>query len=167
MKADADLARDAELEESLLSAIRALSRAVDSHSRRVRDDFGLTLPQVIVLKRLAASGELSAGALATAVGLGQPTIKVILDKLEGRKLVRRARDHRDRRSIRIQITDEGRSLASRAPSLLTDAFWRRLTGLEDWERTQMLSSIQRLARLMAAAKPKPKPEPEPEPEVAA
>lgn len=156
-----DLVRDVELEESLLTAIRALSRSVDSHSRRIRNDFGLTLPQALVLKRLAAGDDVTVGALANAVGLGQPTMKVILDNLEGRELVRRTRDRRDRRSIRVRITNEGQALAARAPSLFTDAFWRRLAGLEDWERTQMLSSIQRLARLMAAA------EPEPEPEVAA
>lgn len=144
---------DANLEEGFLSAIRALSRAVDSHSRRLRDQFGLTLPQVIVLKKLSVSEDLTAGALARGVGLGQPTIKVILDSLERRGLARRARDSRDRRTTRVHITEEGRALAARAPSLLSDRFWLAVATLEDWERTQMLSSIQRLARMMTGAEP--------------
>lgn len=134
-------------EEQIVSSIRKLMRAVDSHSRRLRDGFGLTAPQLMVLRELAR-GPLSAGALARALHFGQPTIKVILDRLESQGLVHRSQDPEDRRVLRVRLTEKGRKVTKRAPRLLHERFRSRFASLEDWERSLIVTVLQRVASMM-------------------
>jgi DNA-binding MarR family transcriptional regulator len=135
-------------EDEIVDAIRKLMRAVDSHSRRLKDEFGLTAPQLFVLRELARQGEVTAGQLARAVHFGQPTVKVILDRLEELGLVTRGRDEQDRRSLRIRLTDPGREVVERAPHLLQESFRGRFRRLDPWEREMIVSVMQRVASMM-------------------
>lgn len=140
-------------EEQILACLRTLMRAVDSHSRRLRDEFGLTTPQLFVLRELARRKATTAGELARGVHLGQPTIKVILDRLESHGLVERSRDEEDRRSLRIRLTEEGRQVTERAPPLLHARFREQLALQEDWERSMIVTVLQRIASMMDVDKP--------------
>jgi DNA-binding MarR family transcriptional regulator len=114
------------------------------------DACGLTGPQLVVLREAAHLREPTVSALARAVSLSQPTVSGILERLEKRGLVRRERSERDRRSVSVGVTDEGARTLSGAPSLLQDRFRVELSRLEEWERTQMLALLQRLAGMMDA-----------------
>ena len=59
---ESNLALD--LEDRIVAAIRRLMRAVDLHSRRLVDEFGLTGPQLATLQEAARLGPVSASALA-------------------------------------------------------------------------------------------------------
>ena len=48
------------------------------------------------------------------------------------------------------MTDEGLAILQTAPSLLQDRFWRELLKLQEWEQTQMLATLQRIASMMDA-----------------
>jgi hypothetical protein len=48
----------------------------------------------------------------------------------------------------ITVTTAGRELLGRAPSLLQDQFHAELAKLKDWERFQLLASLQRIAEMM-------------------
>ena len=50
----------------------------------------------------------------------------------------------------MDLTDDGRSVLEIAPSLLQDRFRRELLELQQWEQTQMLSTLQRIASMMDA-----------------
>ncbi len=86
--------------------------------------------------------------LARALHISQATLTGVLDRLEKRGLARRSRDGIDRRSVRVELTSEGESLLELAPSLLQDCFRKEFFKLQDWEQTQMLSTLQRVASLM-------------------
>lgn len=137
-------------EEQIVSALRRIVRAIDLQSRRMVESCGLTGPQLVVLRTVGRLGGSSVSALARAVSLSQPTVSGILERLEKRGLVRRERSHQDRRSVFVDLTAEGGRVLRDAPSLLQDRFQRELARLEEWERTQMLSILQRLAGMMDA-----------------
>ena len=82
--------------------------------------------------------------------LSQGTLTGILQRLEQRGLVTRQRSDTDRRAIIVEITPEGRKLVESAPSLLQDRFLHELEQLQDWERTMILATLQRVAGLMGA-----------------
>jgi hypothetical protein len=86
------------------------------------------------------------------VHLGQPTVTGILNRLEKRGLIGRSRADRDRRSVNVSLTEEGERILSDAPSLLQDQFQHELSKLKDWERTQILAALQRIADMMDATK---------------
>ena len=139
-----------DLENRITAAIRRVMRAVDLHSRRLVDEYGLTGPQLATLNEAARSGPLPATSLARAVHLSGATMTGILTRLEKRGYVERARGKSDRRTVMVSITDLGREVLTRAPSLLQDRFRRQLSELETWEQMMMLATLQRIASMMDA-----------------
>ncbi len=138
------------LEDDILAAIRRIVRAVDLRSRALIRGHRISGPQLVTLRALSRMGPVSVSALARAVSLSQPTVTGILNRLERAGLVRRERSERDRRNVLCTITPQGGSVLRDAPSLLQDRFRHELSRLEEWERSQMLATLQRIAFLMDA-----------------
>lgn len=139
-----------DLEDRIVASLRRIMRAVDLHSRQLRQECGLTGPQLVTLQELERGGATSAAALARAVHLSTPTMAGILARLERDGLVRRRRSEEDRRSLSVEITAKAATVLSDSPSLLQDTFRLQLGELEEWERHQLLSSLQRIAGMMDA-----------------
>ncbi len=135
--------------DQVIIALRRVIRAVDLHSRTLVESHGLTGPQALILKALQ-SGSLSAGELATRVSLSQGTVTDILNRLEQRGLIKRLRDTQDRRRVLVVATDAGLALLEQSPPLLQEWFAQRFNNLQDWEQTQLLASLQRIAAMMDA-----------------
>ncbi|MFQ5644693.1 MAG: MarR family winged helix-turn-helix transcriptional regulator [Thiogranum sp.] len=138
-----------DISDQVIVAIRRLIRAVDLHSRTLVGSHGLTGPQALILKALH-NGSLTAGELATEVSLSQGTVTDILNRLEQRGLITRIRDTEDRRRVRVEATDAGLALLEQSPPLLQERFAQRFNSLHDWEQTQLLASLQRIAAMMDA-----------------
>ena len=136
------------LEGEVLSAIRRVIRAVDLHSRKLHERCGLTGPQLVALHEVVRLENASAGALARAINLSQSTVTGILDRLEKRQLISRERSGTDRRTVTVSITPTGLAVLEKAPSLLQERFCNEFQKLEEWEQTQMLATLQRLASMM-------------------
>lgn len=139
-----------DLEDLIVAAVRRLMRAIDLHSRRLVDDFGLTGPQLATLRELDRTGPIAASRLARGVHLSNATITGIVTRLEKRGFVSRRRGEEDRRTVLVGITDAGKDALSRAPSLLQDRFRRELSSLATWEQLMMLANLQRIASMMDA-----------------
>jgi DNA-binding MarR family transcriptional regulator len=137
-------------DERGISSLRRIIRAIDLHSRHLADRFSVTGPQLIALQGLSRLGRVPVGVLARDVCVSHPTMTGILDRLEKRGLVRRSSDTRDRRRVTAEVTARGIELLSPAPSPLQDRFRSAFTRLEDWEQTQMLVTLQRIAAMMDA-----------------
>lgn len=137
-------------QEEIVAALRRIIRAVDMHSRFLAQRYGLTGPQLVVLQYLERHGPRTTGEIAAGVALGQATLSNILERLEGRRLLRRRRGIEDRRRVINELTRAGREALEAAPPLLQDRFVRELEKLEDWERSQILSTLQRVAHMMHA-----------------
>jgi DNA-binding MarR family transcriptional regulator len=136
--------------DAVTQALRQIMRAVDLHSRLLASKYGLTAPQLTVIKELAQVERLSMGQLAAAVKLAQPTTGGIVDRLVKRGLVRRATCQEDRRRVLVELTEQGRATAQRSPAPLQESFRRQFEKLRDWEQTLILASLQRLVGMMAA-----------------
>jgi DNA-binding MarR family transcriptional regulator len=132
-------------------AIRRIMRAVDLHSRRLVEEHGLTGPQLAALREVEQKGPLSPAAIADRIHLSRGTVTGIVARLERRGLLERSPDQADRRSVRIDLTDLGRHVLSRAPSLLQERFRRELSSVEDWEQLLILSTLKRIASMMDAS----------------
>jgi len=111
---------------------------------------GLTAPQLLVLRELQIQENASPSGVAKAVHLSQATVTSILDRLEKAGLIRRTRSETDKRVIRLQLTEAGTEKADKAPDLLQAGFLKRFSALQEWERNQLVASIQRLAAMMDA-----------------
>ena len=139
-----------DISDQVVVALRRIVRAIDLHSRRLAQEFGLTGPQVVVLKELKRHGEMHVAELAKSVNLSHATVTDILNRLEKRGLIERTRSIVDRRRIMVMPTEQAISLVEKSPPLLQEEFSERLENLHDWEITQILSVLQRVALMMDA-----------------
>lgn len=137
-------------EDQIVAAIRQIIRAVDLHSRGLQREHGLTGPQLAVLQQCSRPGPTTPKSIANAVHLSQATITGILHRLEHRGLISRKPSDSDKRSVLIEVTTDGETVLQHSLSLLQDRFRRELAALEEWERLQILSTLQRVATLMGA-----------------
>jgi DNA-binding MarR family transcriptional regulator len=138
------------LEDQILVALRRITRAIDLRSRTLLQDYGLTAPQLVSLQAISRLQPAKAGEIAKEIHLGQPTVTGILTRLEHQGLIQRTRAERDRRSVDVTLTDDGERVLRDAPSPLQDQFLQKLAELKEWERTQILATLQRIADMMDA-----------------
>ncbi|HEX7036307.1 MAG TPA: MarR family transcriptional regulator [Pseudomonadales bacterium] len=136
--------------EDVLIAIRRIIRATDIHSRKLTKMVGLTAPQLLVLRAIRDLGAVAISRLSTEVSLSQATVTTILDRLERRGLVARRRSEHDKRVVHALLTPAGEEVLANAPTPLQDSFSVRFEQLPDWEQSQILSALQRVAAMMDA-----------------
>ena len=154
---NAEMSEHLTLQDEIVVALRRITRAIDLRSRTLLQDYGLTVPQLATLQAIDRLQPVTAGSIARQVHLGQPTVTGILNRLEKRGLVGRSRGDRDRRSVNVSLTEEGTRILSDAPSLLQNQFQHELSKLKEWERTQILATLQRIADMMDATRIKAAP----------
>ncbi len=136
--------------EQILTALRRVTRAVDRYSRQLAQNHGLTGPQALIMTQVARSDGIGMGELARRVNLSQGTVTDIANRLESRQLLVRQRDSADRRRVTLSLTPAGKALLSSPLPLLQEDFLAQLKQLQDWEQSQLLSSLQRIAEMMHA-----------------
>ena len=134
----------------LLISLRKINRAIDLHSKKLAKETGLTAPQLMVLKSMEITKRAKPSEIARQVHLSQATITSIVDRLVSAGLVVRQRNEQDRRSLQIVLTEEGEKRLAGAPELLQEGFLAAFDRLADWEQSQLISSVQRIAAMMDA-----------------
>jgi DNA-binding MarR family transcriptional regulator len=139
------------LEDSILTSLRKITRAIDLHSRQLAKEYKLTGPQVVCLRRLRATGTTLPSILSREVSLSQATITGILDRLEAQGLVERQRDRDDRRRVNISLTSQGIAIAESSPEPLQDRFLESLNQLPK-ENQQIIDTVLRQVVDMMEAK---------------
>jgi DNA-binding MarR family transcriptional regulator len=139
-----------EKHEQVLISLRQIIRAIDLHSKRLERESGLTGPQLLVLQLIRNSQEVTSGVIARNVSLSQATVTSILDRLERKGMIIRERSRNDKRKVMIKLKEQGSKALEKAPALLQESFIQRFNLLEDWEQSQILSTLQRVAGMMNA-----------------
>lgn len=136
--------------DDILVALRRITRAIDIRSKKLSRVSGLTAPQLLVMQAIRKEGAAKPSSIAGEVLLSQATVTTIIDRLEKSGLVARERSTTDRRVVMVSLTEEGREKLLKAPELLQSGFIRELDKLEDWERSLIVASLQRVASMMDA-----------------
>lgn len=140
----------ADYSQDVLISLRQIIRATDLHSKKVMRDCGLTIPQLVVLRAIQALKNVTLRRISEDVSLSQATVTTILNRLEQQDFVIRTRSETDRRVVHSTLTKKGEAVLATSPSLLHDNFVRRFETLEPWEKTSILSALQRVAKMMEA-----------------
>ena len=139
-----------ERHHQVLVTLRQIIRAIDLRSKKLERESGLTGPQLLIMQAIGEAQTISPGTLAKSVSLSQATVTTILDRLEKRYLVLRMRSSDDKRKVAVSLTQEGEELLRQAPNLMQEDFIKAFEELKEWEQTQILSSLQRVAAMMNA-----------------
>ncbi len=118
--------------EEVLIALRQIIRAIDLHSRKLNKVAGLTGPQLVLMRAIRDSGEVTIRQLSNNTNMSQATATTILDRLEKRELVVRERSKLDKRKVHANLTEQGKEVLAKAPLPLQENFVSRYQELEEW-----------------------------------
>ncbi len=136
--------------QEVLVSLRRIIRATDLQSKRILKVCGLTIPQLMVLRAIDLLGDVTVKRISDDVSLSQATVTTILNRLQDKELIERVRSQTDKRVVNARLTPTGRKVLKTSPPLLHEQFIQRFESLADWEQTQVLSALQRVATMMDA-----------------
>lgn len=135
---------------NLLISLRTIIQAIDQHSTRLRKNFGLTGPQLIILQEISNHNQRSVTQLAKAVSLSQATVTDIIKRLEQKEYLVKRKSSSDKRKVDISISEKGRSILNEVPPLLQEQFTEKFFRLEKWEQLMIESAFERVVHMMSA-----------------
>ncbi|HEX2088215.1 MAG TPA: MarR family transcriptional regulator, partial [Solirubrobacteraceae bacterium] len=102
----------AELLQKVIYAARANEAAVDRFDRLAAEALGINRTDARCLDIVDnEGGGITAGRIAELSGLTTAAVTTVLDRLEAKGYVRRARDERDRRRVLVELTPTFRERA--------------------------------------------------------
>ncbi|MBA6225437.1 MULTISPECIES: MarR family winged helix-turn-helix transcriptional regulator [unclassified Colwellia] len=141
-----------EKHQELLISLRKVIRAIDLHSKHLNKTSGLTSPQLLIMLEIDKEYSINSSQVAKKVNLSPATVTNIIDRLENKNLISRVRYTQDKRKVGLYLTDDGKALLLKAPQALQEHFIEKFSNLEQWEQSQLLSSMERLSNMMDADK---------------
>ncbi len=108
--------------------------------------FGLTGPQLTVIKLLEELGDLSLSSLSERIRAQNSTVTGIIDRMEREGLVRRERSTTDRRVVYIRLSDKGEKLAKNIQVEPMEIFRSALTSLTPADLAELLRILTKLRK---------------------
>ncbi len=137
--------------QEVVDVVMEVSRVIRSQMRRHRDP-RMSVPQfraLIFIRRQMAS----VSDLAEHLGLTRPTTTALVDKLVRMGWVERVGDARDRRRVRLRLTQAGEAILAAAQAQTHAYFLGLLAGLSPSERNCVFQAMQILRRSVLTEAP--------------
>ncbi|HEY8594262.1 MAG TPA: MarR family transcriptional regulator [Devosiaceae bacterium] len=98
----------APISADLMRALRAHQNASDVMDTAVSDLLGINRTDGMCIDIVDQHGRISAGELATALGLSTGAVTTVIDRMEKAGYLRRVPDPDDRRRVLTELTDDAR-----------------------------------------------------------
>ncbi|XXT22288.1 MarR family winged helix-turn-helix transcriptional regulator [Sorangium sp. So ce429] len=108
--------------------------------------FGLTGPQLTILKLLESFQDLSLSTLSERIRAQNSTVTGIVDRMEREGLVRRERSRADRRVVHIRLSEKGARLAREIQVEPMEIFRSALLSLSSTDLRDLLRILTKLQR---------------------
>jgi DNA-binding MarR family transcriptional regulator len=138
----------------LMRVIWALDHALQSRSKAMARALGVTGPQRFVLRMVERAPGSSSGELAEYLHLHPSTLTGVLQRLEGRGLLKREKDPKDARRIRLALTARGKQVLQKRRSSVEAVV---SLAISREERGALLAAAEVLRRITSALEDAPPP----------
>jgi DNA-binding MarR family transcriptional regulator len=113
----------------------------------------LSLATAAVLARLVREGPLTMTALAMAESVSQPNMTQLVNRLERDGLARKTAGRADRRTVSVEVTDEGRRVVRQRRQQRAAVLREVLASLDDRDVVVVREALPALTRLVRAMEP--------------
>jgi len=133
---------------AVLGEFRLIFKSVRSHFQWVETQTGVSGAQLWALAEVAAAPGIRVTALARALSLHQSTTSNLVERLEERKLLRRARAADDQRGVRLHLTAAGKRLVAQAPQPLKGILPHALERLSEEDLALLRQQLRQLTAVM-------------------
>ena len=137
---------DPEIERAV-AGYEALIATISTARAPVFPDSHLSMSQMKVLMLLAVGGERRMSDLAPQLGISLSTLSSLVERLVEADLAQRGEDPRDRRSVLVSLTSEGRALLDRFQELGGEQLRELLSQLSEQE----LATVNQAIEVLVAA----------------
>lgn len=136
----------------LLVKLRKIIRSINLESKKIQKEYGISIPQLLVLQFLSHQIDQKASAkeIKTYINLNASTVSGIVQRLEDKDLVIRLPNTSDKRGMFVVLTDIGAELLKTSPTGLQEKMSKRLQNLSAKQIKDLTSSIEILTHLMDA-----------------
>lgn len=141
----------------VIDNLRRVYQAINEFSRSAVRETELTGPQLWALKILANTAPLRVSELARQMYLRPATVVGIIDRLEAKNLVTRARCREDRRAVDLYLTDAGKEVIAKAPEIVQVMLLKGLGELSDEQFKTVVEGMRHLVRILGAEQMTPQP----------
>ena len=131
----------------MVDAVLTASRVLVAIAARSLADVGeqVTLTQYRALVVLASRGPQNMASLAEALAVTPPTASRLCDRLVRKGLVRRRSDRRDRRQMRIALSESGSALIEMVTARRREEITALLSTIPPAARRSVVSALRQLA----------------------
>ncbi len=119
-------------------------------TKGMASQFGLTGPQLTVIKLLESLGDLSLSSLSERIRAQNSTVTGIIDRMEREGLVRRERSTADRRVVFIRLSEKGARLARGIEVEPMEIFRSALVSLSQADLRDLLRILTKLQKRVRA-----------------
>jgi DNA-binding MarR family transcriptional regulator len=131
----------------------AVTHGLQSTSKRMASDLGVTGPQRLVLRLIGHFTRLYPGDLAQLLHVHPSSLTGVLGRLERGKLLQRRRDPSDGRRAILSLTAKGRALNARRAGTVEEAVRRALASQS---HATIAAAGEVLSAIAQALDPKPR-----------
>jgi DNA-binding MarR family transcriptional regulator len=111
----------------------------------------LTPPQFYVLATIGYAGGLPFGEIGEKMMVTVSNLTGIVDRLEEKKLVARERDARDRRVVRVMLTDKGSKVYRNTIPVFEKSISEFFSPLNKTQQKELAGLLRKLIRITSAA----------------
>lgn len=144
------MAADPEVLAGIIDNLRRFFSVVNEQSKRAERETGLTGPQLWAMMVIAGAAPIKPSELARRMYLHPATVVGLVDRLEKRALVVRARSREDRRVVEISLTEKGRELLALAPEVHQKLLVRGLESLPEKRLFRVADGVEELVKILGA-----------------
>ena len=111
------------------------------------EKLGLTSPQFYVLATIGYAGGLPFGEIGEKMMVTVSNLTGIVDRLEEKGVVARERDARDRRIVRVRLTEKGARLYKNTIPLFEKCIAQFFAPLDKSQQKELSSLLRKLIRI--------------------
>lgn len=134
--------------KDIVNALRQISGLLYHYSREMRQIYGITSPQLMVLKMVVgAEVPLSAIEISRSLNVSPANITGMIDRLEKMGLVERSRKEGDRRTFNLIPTEKGIELGQKTSHLIEEKLIKGLKGLTRIEISTIYLSLEKIIQI--------------------
>lgn len=136
----------------ILVKLRKIIRSINLESKKIQKEFGISIPQLLVLQYLSKQTDYktSAKSIKNHINLNASTVSGIVHRLEEKGLVARLPNVEDKRGMFVTLTAKGAELLKESPTTLQEKMSKRLKKLSPQQIEELNISIEILTQLMDA-----------------
>ena len=134
--------------KDIIFLIRRLMQGGELYTKELNKKYLVSAAQLNCLLALYENGPLPPSQIAKYMMVKSSTVTGVVDRLEQKGLVTRARNSPDRRMITIELTEAGKRLAQNAPPPIQQKIIDGLKRISEAEIDQIVFSLTKLTNML-------------------